>query len=210
MTVVSLAGGIVALARALLLAFAAKHRGIQVQGKALGRTAQQAQRPAPERTSERLDVPLRKAQKEVADGIVAGKARDPQQRVQNPVGPQPLRMSKTLRAGHHRHHKGRQRVPQRDGIVGGRFRKGQKALHLASETNLAQKGNEAGQSSKRRDGLGRLFQYKLGMAKERANFGAGRFVQGRVDLLRHKLLYPQPSPQSDPFFYFRVRILSDC
>lgn len=66
---------------------------------------------------------------------------------------------------------------QRDGVVGSRLGKGQMLLHLPGETDLAQKGNETGQTTEGRDRLGRFVQNQLGLAKKRGNFGAGRFVQ---------------------------------
>ena len=45
-----------------------EHRRIQVQREARRRTLHPPQEPAPERTPERLDVTLREAEKEVADG----------------------------------------------------------------------------------------------------------------------------------------------
>jgi len=109
---------------------------------------------------------LRETQKEIADGVITGKAPQPQHRVQNPVRPQPLAVGKTLRAAHDRHHKRSQRVGQRDGVVGDGGGKGQVSLHLSGEPNLTQERNKTGQTSKGRDRLGRFIQNQLGIAEE--------------------------------------------
>src|ERR1035437_4095195 len=49
------------------------------------------------------------------------------------------------------------------------------------------------------DGLERFVQNQPGIAKERGDFGAGRFVQGRAGWFKHQSLCPQPFPQSAPF-----------
>ena len=146
---------------------------------------------------------LGEAEEEVADRVITGKALQPQQRVQNAIRPQPLAVGEALRPGNDRHQKGRKRMRQRDGVVGSRFGKGQMLLHLPGQADLAQEGNETGQTAEGRNRLGRLVQNQLGIAKERGNFGAGRFVQGRVGLFKHQSLCPQPLPQSDPFSLYR-------
>jgi len=60
------------LARALLLAFATEHRRIQVEREALLGTGDQAQKPAPERPPELLEVGLGEAEEEMADGVITG------------------------------------------------------------------------------------------------------------------------------------------
>ena len=124
------------------------------------------------------------------DRVITGKALQPQPGVQDAIGPQPLAVGESLRPDHHRHQKPRQRMGQRDGIVGSRFGKGQMLLHLPGETNLPQKGNETGQAAEGRNRLGRFVQNQLGFAEERGNFGAGRFVQGRFGLFKHQSLCP--------------------
>jgi hypothetical protein len=73
-------------------------------------------------------------------------------------------------------------------------------LHLPGKADLAQEGDEAGQTAKGRNCLGSFVQNQLGFAEERGNFCAGRFVQGRAGLFKHQSLCPQPFPQSGPFF----------
>ena len=90
---------------------------------------------------------LGEPQKEVADGVIAGKTRQAQHGVQDAIGPQPLAVGEALGADHDRHQKRAQRVSQRDGVVGGRFGEGQPLLHLAGKTNLAEEGNETGQAA---------------------------------------------------------------
>ena len=94
---------------------------------------------------------------------------------------------------------------QRAGVIGSRFGKRQAALHLLGKTDLAEEGNETGQPAEGGDGLGHFVQNQPGIAKERGNFGAGRFVQGRAGWFKHQSLCPQPLPQSAPFFHFGVR-----
>jgi hypothetical protein len=55
-------------------------------------------------------------------------------------------------------------------------------LHLSGEPDLAQEGDDISQPAEGRNRLGRFVQNQLGIAEERGNFGAGRFVQGRVGL----------------------------
>ncbi len=137
MTVAPLAPGIEPLARAFLLALAAKHRRIQVQREAAGGTLKQPQEPAPERPPEGLNVSLGEAQEEVADRVITGKALQPQQRVQNPIRPQPLAVGEALRPDHDRHQKGRERMRQRNGVVGSRFGKGQMSVAPARRSRSA-------------------------------------------------------------------------
>jgi hypothetical protein len=67
----------------------------------------------------------------------------------------------------------------RNGVVGRRFVKRQMLLHLPSKANLPEEGDETGQPPEGRNRLGRFSQNQLGFPKERGNFRAGRFVQGR-------------------------------
>ena len=195
--------------RPLLLALAAKHRGIQIQREAAAGTPEQPQQPAPERTPENLNVGLGKPQEKVADGVITGKPFQSQQGVQDPVRAQPLAVGEALGTRHHRHHKRRERMRQRNGVVGSRLGKRHGALHLAGKTNLAEERNETGQPAKRRDGLGRFRQNQLGIAEKCGSFVRSRFVQGRVGLFKHQSLCPQAFPQSDSFliseFGFRQR-----
>jgi hypothetical protein len=101
MAVAALAFGIEPLARTLLLALPAKHRGIQIQRETAGRAPEQPQMPAPERAPEKLNVGLGEPQKKVANGVITGKPLQPQQRVQDPVRAQPLAVGEALRPGHH-------------------------------------------------------------------------------------------------------------
>jgi len=126
--------------------------------------------------------------------------------VQNPIRPQPLAVGKTLRPDQDRHQKCRERMRQWNGVVGSRLGKGQMLLHLPGKADLPQKGNETGQTTERGDGLGCFLQNQLGIAEERANLGAGRFVQGRAGLFKHQSLCSQPLPQSDPFLYIGNRV----
>jgi hypothetical protein len=119
-------------------------------------TLEQPQEPAPKWPPESLNLSLGEAEEEVADRVTTGKALQAQQGVQNTIRPQPLAVGQALCPDDDRHQKCRERVHQRDGVVGGsRFAKG-------------------------RNRLGRFVQNQLGIAEQRGNFGAGRFVQGRV------------------------------
>ena len=69
------------------------------------------------------------------------------QGVQDAIGPQPLAAGETLRPRHHRHRKRRERMGQRDGIVGSRLGKGQMLWHLPGETNPAREENGTGQTA---------------------------------------------------------------
>ena len=72
---------------------------------------------------------------------------------------------------------------QRNGIVGGRFGKRQMPLRLPGKANLpSEEGNADGQPAEGRNRLGRFVQNQLGFAKERGDFRAARFVQGRAGL----------------------------
>ena len=86
--------------------------------------------------------------------------------MQHPVRPQPLTVGETLRPDHDRHEKRGERVRQRDGVVGSRLGKGQMLLHPPGESDLAQKGDETGQTAKGRNRLGRLIQNQFGIAEE--------------------------------------------
>ena len=88
---------------------------------------------------------------------------------------------------------------QRNGLVGLGFGKRQMLLHLPGKANLPEEGNETGQPAEGRNRLGGFVQNQLGFPKERGNFSAGRFVQGRRGLFKHQSLCPQPFPQSDLF-----------
>ncbi len=81
------------------------------------------------------------------------------------IRPQPLRMGKAPCSRHHGRHKGRERVRQGDGVVGGRSRERQGRLQLLDISDLSQERNEAGQTTKRGDGLGGFLQKELGSAK---------------------------------------------
>ena len=59
------------------------------------------------------------------------------------------------------------------------FGEGQMLPHLPGKTDLPQEGDEAGQPAEGRDGLGSFAQNQLGRTKERGDFRAGHFVQGR-------------------------------
>ena len=72
------------------------------------------------------------------DRVITWKTIHPQQRVQDPIGPQPLAVGEALPAHHDRHQEGSKRLGQRDGIVGSRFGKRQLPLHLPGKANLAQ------------------------------------------------------------------------
>jgi len=120
-------------------------------------------------------------------------------RVQDPVGTQPLAMREAPRPHHDGHQKGREGVRQRDGVVGRWFGEGQMFLHLPRKPDLPQEGNKTDQPAEGRDRLGRFIQNHLGFAKKRGNFRAGRFVQGRLGLFKHQSLCHQPFPQCDLF-----------
>ena len=108
MTVAALAPGIEALAGAFLLALPTEDRRIQVQREATVGTLEQHEQPAPERPPEGLDVRLGEPQEEVANRVVTGKTLQAQQRVQDPIGPQPLGVGETLRADHDGHQERRE------------------------------------------------------------------------------------------------------
>ena len=206
MTVMPLAPGIEPLASALLFSLATEHRRIQIQREARGGTAQKQQHPTPERTPELLDVRLGETEEEVADGVIAGKAREALHRVEHALGPQPFRVGEAPRPHDDGQEKGGECMSQRDGVVGGGLGEGQMLLHLPGQPDLTEEGNETGQPANGGNGLGRFLQNQLGFAKERGNFGAGRFVQGRLGLFKHQSLCQQPFPHSDPFLYFGVRV----
>ena len=149
---------------------------------------------------------LREAEEKVADRVIAGETLQPQQGVQDAVGPEPFAVGETLCADHHGHQEGGEAMGQRDGVVGGRFGKGQPALDLLGKTDGAEERDEAGQPAEGRDGLGRFLQNQLGIPEEGGNFGAGRFVQGRAGLFKHQSLCPQAPAQHDPFSCFGVRV----
>lgn len=199
MTVAPLAPRIESLARPFLLSLPAEHRRIQVQREPGYRTPDQPQQPPPERTPERLDVRLPKPEEEVTDRVIAGKAGQAQHRVEDAVGAQPFTMGEPPSPHHDGHQERRQRMRQRNGVVGGRFGERQMLLNFAGEAGLAREGDEAGQTAEGRNRLGRFVQNQLGFPKERRNFGAGRFVQGRRGLFKHQSLCHQPFPHCDPF-----------
>jgi hypothetical protein len=199
MAVAPLAPGIEPLARALLLALATEHRRIQVQREPRLGTLDQAEQPAPERPPEALDVGPGEAPEEVADGVIAGEALQPEEGVRDAVGAQPLAVGEALGPDHDGHEERREGVSQGDGVVGSRRRKGQAALHLLGEADGAEEGDEAGQPAEGRDGPGSFVQNQLGGAKEGGNWGAGRFVRGRAGLFKHPAQCPQPLSHGDPF-----------
>ncbi len=61
---------------------------------------------------------LGEAEEKVPDRVIAGKAFQAEQRVQDVVSPQPFTMGEALRPDHHRHQEGGERVGQRNGVVG--------------------------------------------------------------------------------------------
>ena len=190
----------------LLLAATLEDGRIQIQTEAIGRDGEQRQKPAPERAPERLDVGLGEAEEKVANRVITGETLQAQQGVQDAVGPEPFAVGEALRADHHGHEEGDERVGQRDGVVGGRFGKRQTTLDLRGKADGAEEGDETGESAEGRDGLGRFVQNQLGIAKEGGNFGAGRFVQGGRGLFKHQSLCPQAPAQRDPFSCFGVRV----
>jgi len=137
-------------------------------------------------------VGLGGAQEEVAHGVIAGETLQAQHGVEDVIGPQPLAMGEALRSDDDGHQERRERVGQRDGVVGGRFDEGQAPLHLPGKADRPQKGDETGQPTKGRGGLGRFIQNELVAAKERGDLGAGRFVRGRAGLFKHQSSCPQP------------------
>jgi len=150
------------------LGFPSRHNTVESRSSAkppLGHLSNKSSQRQ-ERPPEGLDVPLGEAQEKVADGIITGKALQPQHGAQDAIRPQPFTVSETLRADHHRHQKRRERMRQRDGVVGSRFGKRQMLLHLAGEADLPQKGNETGQPTEGGDGLGRFVQNQLGIGKD--------------------------------------------
>ena len=180
MAVAPLALGIATLERALLFALATEHRRIQIEREAGLGAGHQPQEPAPERTPERLEVGLGKAEEEVADRVITGEARQPQHGVEHAVSAQPAAVGEALRAGHRGHEEGGETVSQRDGVVGSGFGERHPPLHLGSETDLAQEGDETGQAAEGGDGLGCFLQNELGVAEEGGDFRAGRFVRGGI------------------------------
>ena len=180
MTVAPLAPGIEALACALLLTRPTEHRRIQVQRAAPGRTTHAQQHPAPGRTPELLDVGLGEAEEEMADRVSTGKAGPAAPRVPHTVSAQPFGVGEPTRAHDDRQDKCGESMSQRAGVVGNGFGARQGLLHRLGEPNPAAERNETDPPAEGPDGLGRFLQNELGLTKEGGNFGAGRFVQGRL------------------------------
>lgn len=67
------------------------------------------------------------------------KRSNPQQRMQDVVGAQPFTVGKPAGTHHHGHQERRERMGQRNRVVGSRFSKGQLALDLAGKLVQPQK-----------------------------------------------------------------------
>src|ERR1700722_9035852 len=133
---------------------------------------------------------LRETQEEVADGVVAGESLHSQHGMKRVISPQPLRVGKATRPRHHRRNESRERMRQRNGVVGGESRERQGRLQLLDIADLPQERNETGQTAERRDGLGGFVQNELGSAKERTKMGRGGLVRIGSRIYSHKPLLP--------------------
>ena len=74
--------------RSLLTAVAFKHRGIQIQTISRRTSRKPLQLPTPQAGEKTLALSLTEALEQVANGVVDGKARDPQHGVQGHIGTQ--------------------------------------------------------------------------------------------------------------------------
>jgi hypothetical protein len=123
----------------------------------------------PEPPPERLNVCWLEAEEEVAGCVVAGKTGQAEHGVQHVVGAQPFGVGKAAGFRHDRQEEGRQAVGQMNGVVGGRFGKGQLLLHLPGKVALSQKGDEADSPPKGERVWGVLSKMSLVAPKREAN-----------------------------------------
>jgi hypothetical protein len=89
---------------------------------------------------------------------------------------------------------------QQIGIVGGGLRKGQMPLHLPDKPKLTEEREKVDHPIDNSDGFGCFVHHQLGLAEERGNFNAGRFVQSRASCKSINLYTHAPSLIA-PFFY---------
>ena len=117
-----------------------------------------------------------------------------------------VRSGRRVRPNHHRHQKNRERMRQRDGVVGRWFGKRQRLLRFAGEPDLSLERNQTDRPAKGQDRLGRFTKNQLGFPKKGGHFRAGRVVQGRRWFFKHQSPCNQPFPQSDLFLTSESRL----
>ena len=199
MTLAPLAARVVALAGTRLFAFPAEHGGIQIQREshcAGHLTRSRSQRQSGRQKDSMCAWEKRRKKLRIVSSL--GKRSSPRNAWSTWSARNHSQWAKR-RAPHDGHEERGEGVRQRDGVVGRGLGEGLMPLDRRREANLPQEGNETGQPAEGRDGLGVFLQNQLGIAKERGDFGAGRFVRGRAGLFKHQSLCPQPFPQCDPF-----------
>src|SRR5271168_4064487 len=92
--------------RTLLPPVALEHRRIQIQTIARRTSRKPLQLPTPQAGEKTLTLSLTEAFEQVANGVIARKARNPQHGVQGHVGTQQTGVREAPRSGHHRKQKG--------------------------------------------------------------------------------------------------------
>src|SRR6202171_587021 len=102
--------------RTLLPAVALKHRGIQIQTVSRRTLRKPPELPTPQAGEKTLALSLAETLEQVANGVIGGKARDPQQRAQGHIRTQQTRGREPPCSGHHREQEGREGLHRIDGV----------------------------------------------------------------------------------------------
>ena len=108
MTGPSVFARVVSFERTFLLAITFKDRRIQVQRVALGALRQTLHLPFCQRLKQALHLAHAESAKQIADGVIGGKAFQAQQRMQRAISSQQTRVSEASGSHQHRHQEGRE------------------------------------------------------------------------------------------------------